>query len=203
MSGSRFAVLVSGSGTNLQAILDAVDSGFIPASPCLVLSDRPGVKALERAEAAGVSQVVLPFREFDDREAFTDAVVSEMVRMGADFAVLAGFMRILSPSACEAFPNAIINTHPSLLPAFQGPSAVAEALAYGVKISGCTVHFIDEELDHGPIIVQESVPVLPDDDEESLHARIKSVEHRLLPEVVANFAMGRYRVEGRHVHYVE
>lgn len=196
---TRFAVLASGAGTNLQAIVDAVASGQIAAEPSLVLTDRPGVKALERAEAAGIPRVVLPFRDFDDREVFTDAVVSEVVSSGADFVVLAGFMRILAPAACEAFPNAIINTHPSLLPAFQGASAVAEAIAFGVKLTGCTVHFIDEELDHGPIIVQEAVPVLPDDDEDSLHERIKAVEHRLLPEVVANFAAGRYLVDGRRV----
>lgn len=196
---SRFAVLASGAGTNLQAIVDAVADGRIHADPCLVLTDRPGIKALERADAAGIEKSVVPFGDFDDRAAFTEAVVGQLKAAKTDFAVLAGFMRILAPAACTAFPNAIINTHPSLLPAFQGPSAVAETLAYCVKITGCTVHFIDEELDHGPIIAQEPVPVLPGDDEESLHERIKVVEHRLLPEVVANFAAGRYRVEGRRV----
>ncbi|RIK11335.1 MAG: phosphoribosylglycinamide formyltransferase [Acidobacteria bacterium] len=196
---TRFAVLASGAGTNLQAILDAVASGQIAAEPSLVLTDRPNAKALDRAQAAGIPRAVLPFKDFESRETFTDAVVAEVKSSGADFVVLAGFMRILAPAACEAYPNAIINTHPSLLPAFQGASAVAEAIAYGVTVTGCTVHLIDEELDHGPIIVQEAVPVLPGDDEESLHERIKVVEHRLLPEVVANFAQGRYRVDGRHV----
>lgn len=199
---SRFAVLASGAGTNLQAIVDAVASGQIDARPSLVLTDRPGVQALARAEAAGIPRAVLTFGDFDDREAFTDAVVSEIKASGADFVVLAGFMRILAPAACEAYPNAIINTHPSLLPAFRGASAVAEAIAFGVKLTGCTVHFVDEELDHGPIIAQEAVPVLPDDDEDSLHERIKAVEHRLLPEVVANFAAGRYQVDGRRVALV-
>lgn len=199
---TRFAVLASGEGTNLQAILDAVASGQIAAEPSLVLTDRPNVKALERAAAAGIHRAVLPFRDFDDREGFTEAVIAEIEGSGADFVVLAGFMRILAPAACETYPNAIINTHPSLLPAFQGASAVAEAIAFGVKMTGCTVHFIDEELDHGPIIVQEAVPVLPGDDEDALHERIKVVEHRLLPEVVANFAAGRYRVDGRQVSLI-
>lgn len=164
-----------------------------------MVTDRPGVRALERAANAGVSAEVVDWSDHPDREAFTDAVAGAIARMEPDYIVLAGFMRILAASAVEQFSNRIINVHPSLLPAFKGAHAVRDALEYGVKVTGVTVHFVDEELDHGPIIRQEAVEVLPGDDEATLHGRIQQVEHRLLPEVVQSLALGQLVVVGRNV----
>ena len=192
----RVVVLASGSGTNLQVLLDAASSNWHVIG---VITDRPGVKALDRAAAASVPATVLAWDDFDDRGDFTAAVSNAIEQLEADFVVLAGFMRILGPEAVRRFPNRIINIHPSLLPAFAGAHAIRDALAHGVKLSGVTIHFVDEQLDHGPIIVQEAVPVLPGDDEATLHARIQQVEHRLLPAVVEVLAQGKLAVEGRIV----
>lgn len=196
----RIAVLVSGSGSNLQAILDraAADPGF-GAEVVLVLSDRPGVGALDRAHGAGVPTVVVDWTDHRDRVAFTAAVCDAAEGAGAEALVLAGFMRILAPEAVARFPDRIVNVHPSLLPAFPGGRAVEEALAHGVKVAGVTVHFVDEQVDHGPIIAQRAVSVDAGDTVASLHARIQAVEHELYPDVVADFAAGRLVVEGRHV----
>lgn len=199
MPKKRLAVLASGSGTNLQAIIDAVGDGAINAATCLVLTDRGEIKALERAEANGIPQAILPFADFSDRRAFTSAVVDVLREHGADFVALAGFMRILTAEAPNAYPNAIINTHPALLPAFPGAHAVEQALAHGAKMTGCTVHFVDEEVDHGPIIAQEGVAIMPGDTGESLHDRIKAVEHRIFPEALGAYADGRIEVDGRVV----
>ena len=194
----RIAVLVSGSGTNLQAILDreAADADF-GAEVVLVLSDRPDAGGLERATAAGIPIAVVPWN--GDREAFTALVCDTVIAAGAEAMVLAGFMRILGPEAVRRFPDRIINVHPSLLPAFPGARAVEDALAHGVRLAGVTVHFVDEQVDHGPIITQAAVPVAPDDTAETLHARIQILEHSLYPEAVADLAAGRLMVEGRHV----
>jgi phosphoribosylglycinamide formyltransferase-1 len=194
------AVLVSGSGSNLQALLDASadDPGF-GARIAVVISDRPGIGALTRATRAGVPVEVVRWGDFRDREAFSVAVCDTAERYEARALILAGFMRILSPIAIDRYPNQVINIHPALLPAFPGAHGVPEALAHGVKVSGVTVHFVDGEVDHGPIIAQRTVPVWPDDTEETLHARIQEEEHRLLPEVVKWFAAGRLRVDGRQV----
>lgn len=193
-------MLVSGSGSNLQALLDAsrADPEFA-AHIVVVISDRPGVKALARAEEAGVAAVTVPWTGFPTREAFTTAVCDAAEGHGAQALVLAGFMRILAPEAIRRFPLRILNIHPALLPAFPGAHAVPQALAYGVKLTGVTVHFVDEEVDHGPIISQAAVPVLPQDTEETLHARIQVEEHRLYPQAVKAFAQGRLVVEGRTV----
>ena len=198
------AVLVSGSGSNLQALLDAsaTDPDF-GARIVAVISDRAGVGALERATRAGVPAEVVRWGEFSDREAFSVAVCDTAERHGAEALILAGFMRILSPSAIDRYPNRIINIHPALLPAFPGPHAVPAALAHGVKVSGVTVHFVDDEVDHGPIIAQRTVPVQPGDTEETLHARIQKEEHSLFPEVVKAFAAGSLRVDGRRVIWEE
>ncbi|MEX1281466.1 MAG: phosphoribosylglycinamide formyltransferase [Acidimicrobiia bacterium] len=196
----RTAVLVSGSGSNLQSLLDrsASDPGF-GAEIVLVLSDRPGVRGLERASAAGVPTAVVAWADHADRAAFTTAVCDAIDAAGAELVVLAGFMRILAPEAVRRFPGRILNIHPSLLPAFPGAHAVEDALAHGVKLAGVTVHVVDEEVDHGPIIAQRAVEVRPDDDRDSLHARIQAVEHELYPDVVADVAAGRVVVDGRHV----
>jgi len=193
------AVLVSGSGSNLQSLLEAAARPGYAAEIVVVISDRPGVLALERAATAGVASVVVPWGDFDDRDRFTEAVCDVAADHGARALVLAGFMRILAPPAIRRFPNRILNVHPALLPSFPGAHAVPQALAYGVKLSGVTVHFVDEEVDHGPIISQEAVPVLENDDEASLHARIQEAEHRLLPAALDALARGTLRVTGRHV----
>ncbi len=204
MPRDPLAVLVSGSGTNLQAILDAAAAPGYAAEIVVVISDRPGVRALERAEAAGVPAEVVAWSDFGgDRDAFTAAVCDVADKYGATGLVLAGFMRILAPVAIERFPHRILNTHPALLPAFPGGHAVEEALDYGVKVTGVTFHFVDEQVDHGPIVWQGVVPMVPGDTVDSLTRRIQEVEHRHYPEVVAAFAAGRLRVDGRTVFWSE
>jgi phosphoribosylglycinamide formyltransferase-1 len=193
------AVLVSGSGTNLQALIDASANAAFGARIAVVISDRPGVGALDRADSAGLTSVVVAWRDHADRESFTAAVCEAARAHDAEALVLAGFMRILSRSAIESFPNRIVNTHPALLPAFPGARAVADALAHGVKLSGVTIHFVDEEVDHGPIITQEAVRVDDGDDEASLHAKIQEIEHRLYPEVVDALARDLIEADGRRV----
>lgn len=164
-----------------------------------VISDRPDAAALQRAQTAGVDTHVVDWSSYPSREAFTNAICAVAGELRPDLIVLAGFMRILSASAISAFPNQIINVHPSLLPAFAGAHAVSDALEHGVKVTGVTVHFVDEELDHGPIIAQQPVDVLVGDDEATLHARIQQVEHELLPAVVTSLARGEIEVAGRKV----
>jgi phosphoribosylglycinamide formyltransferase-1 len=194
----NIAVLASGSGTNLQALIDAPDLG---AEICVVVSDRPEAAALGRAEAAGIESRVVPWSEFDSRAEFTKAILGEMEQAGADGIALAGFMRVLSGELIAVYPNQVLNIHPSLLPAFPGANAVGQALDHGVKVTGVTVHFVDEKVDHGPIIAQRAVPVLPDDDLASLHARIQVEEHDLYPRVVSAFARGEIQVEGAKVRW--
>lgn len=196
VSPRRVVVLASGSGTNLQVLVDDQSPSW---SVVGVITDRPGIRALERAVAAGIPTVVVDWDDYDSRGTFTTAICEAIDDMRADLIVLAGFMRILAGIAIDRFPSRIINVHPSLLPAFPGAHAVRDALDYGVKVTGVTVHFVDEHLDHGPIIRQHAVPVLAGDDEESLHARIQIEEHRLLPEVVTALTEGRYEVVGRTV----
>jgi phosphoribosylglycinamide formyltransferase-1 len=187
----RVVVLVSGHGSNLQALLDA----GMPV--VLVAADRPDAYGLERARRAGVDTAVVRPGDHPDRPAFDLALRELVAGARPDVVCLAGFMRILGPAFVRAFPERIVNTHPSLLPAFRGAHAVRDALAYGVKVTGCTVHLVDEEVDHGPVLFQAAVPVEPGDDEDRLHERIKREEHRLLPLAVRLVAEGRVRVEGR------
>jgi phosphoribosylglycinamide formyltransferase-1 len=194
----NIAVLASGSGTNLQALIDAPDLG---AEICVGVSDRPEAAALGRAEAAGIESRVVPWSEFDSRAEFTKAILGEIEQAGADGIALAGFMRVLSGELIAVYPNQVLNIHPSLLPAFPGANAVGQALDHGVKVTGVTVHFVDEKVDHGPIIAQRAVPVLPDDDLASLHARIQVEEHDLYPRVVSAFARGEIQVEGAKVRW--
>jgi phosphoribosylglycinamide formyltransferase-1 len=194
------AVLVSGSGSNLQALLDSPGRG-VDFAICSIISDRPNIAALDRAQDAGVEAVVVPWSYFDSRETFTTAICDAALGSGAAGLVLAGFMRILSQTAMEQFPDAIINVHPALLPAFPGAHAVENALAHRVTITGVTVHFVDEQVDHGPIIAQEAVGVRPGDDVASLHERIQAVEHRLLPKVVGAFGRGLLTVHDRYVRW--
>lgn len=203
MTASRVVVLVSGGGTNLQSLLDAERAGTLgDAAVVGVVSNRPGVRALERAAAAGVPTRVLDHRAFADRAAFDAALRAEVEALGADLVVLAGFMRVLTEGFLAGFVDRVINIHPSLLPAFPGVRGPAQALQYGVKISGCTVHFVDAGLDTGAVIAQAAVPLRDDDTEETLAARILVEEHRLLPAAVADLAGARLRREGRRVHRV-
>jgi len=198
------AVLVSGSGSNLQALLDASESDpDFGGRIVVVIADRSGIGGLERATRAGVPAEVVRWGDFVDRESFSVALCDIADRYGAEALILAGFMRILSPVAMDRYPNRIVNIHPALLPAFPGAHAVPAALAHGVKVSGVTVHFVDDEVDHGPIIAQRAVPVQADDTEETLHARIQIEEHLLFPQVVKALAAGHLRVEGRRVIWEE
>lgn len=156
----------------------------------IVVSDRPGVAGLQRAEERGLPTTVVDWKSFPDRDAFTAAVCDAVDANRCTFMVLAGFMRILAPTAVERFPGRILNIHPSLLPSFPGAHAVEEALAHGVRVTGVTIHVVDELVDNGPIVAQEPVEVFPGDDAASLHARIQAVEHRLYPLVVADFVVG-------------
>lgn len=201
MSGLRIGVLVSGSGTNLQAILDAQGEGRLGgATVVLVISNRPGVLAIERARVAGAPVEVVDHRAFPgDRPAFERALVERLKSAEVGLVVLAGFMRLLGSTLLEAFPSKVINIHPALLPAFPGMDGQGQALRHGVKIAGCTVHFVDEGTDSGPIVAQAAVPVLDGDDEHSLASRILVEEHVLLPRVIRWIAEGRVVRDGRRV----
>ena len=199
MKKLRLGVLVSGGGTNLQALIDACADASFPAELALVVSNVEGAGALERAARAGVPSAVLPHKSFPDRDAFEQAVIDRLESAGVELVCLAGFMRLIGTRFLRAFPGRIINIHPALLPAFPGLHGPRQALAYGVKLAGCTVHFVDEGTDTGPILAQAAVPVLPDDDEASLAARILAQEHRLYPLAVRLIAEGKVRIEGRRV----
>jgi phosphoribosylglycinamide formyltransferase 1 len=199
----RVVVLVSGHGSNLQALLDEAAGPGAGMAVVLVAADRPDAHGLERARRAGIDTAVVRPADHPDRPAFDLALRDLVAGARPDVVCLAGFMRILGPAFVRAFPERILNTHPSLLPAFRGAHAVRDALAYGVKVTGCTVHLVDEEVDHGPVLFQAAVPVEDGDDEGRLHERIKREEHRLLPLAVRLVAQGRVRVEGRRARVVE
>jgi phosphoribosylglycinamide formyltransferase-1 len=182
---ARVVVLASGSGSTLQALLDATDPSYEVVA---VGSDKPGVRALERAAAAGVETFTVSPRDFADRPAWDTALAAEVARRAPDLVVLAGFMRILGAPVVEAFGGRMINTHPALLPSFPGAHGVRDALAHGVKVTGCTVHLVDAGVDTGPILDQVAVRVLDDDDEHTLHERIKDHERTLLVDVVGRLA---------------
>jgi phosphoribosylglycinamide formyltransferase-1 len=198
----RLVVMVSGGGTNLQAVLDACADGRIPARVVGVVSSKPGVYALERAQRAGVPAVVISPKDFADQAAHDEAVIEAIEGFGGQAVVLAGYLSILGPTLVNRYP--IVNIHPALIPSFCGKGyygrRVHEAvLEYGVKVSGATVHFVDEGTDTGPIIMQKCVPVLDDDTPETLAERVLKVEHEILPASVALLCEGRLRIEGRRV----
>jgi phosphoribosylglycinamide formyltransferase-1 len=188
-------VLVSGSGTNLQAILDAVAAGTLDARVAVVVANVATAGALERARAAGIAAVVVDHKAYEDRAAFDAAVVEVLRAHGVEVVVLAGFMRLITHVLLEAFPLRVVNVHPALLPAFPGVHAQKQALEHGVRVTGCTVHFVDTGTDTGPIIAQAAVPVLEGDDVEALRRRILAREHELLPRVLQWLAEGRVTVE--------
>jgi phosphoribosylglycinamide formyltransferase-1 len=194
----RLGILLSGRGSNFEAIARNIGEGRLEAEIAVVISNRPEARGLERAREMGVPAVCIPSKGMD-REAFDRLVAAELHRRGVELVCLAGFMRLLSGYFIREFPQRILNIHPSLLPAFPGLDAQHQALIHGVKYSGCTVHFVDEDLDAGPIILQAVVPVLDDDTTESLSARILAEEHRIYSEAIAIVLSGRYRIEGRRV----
>jgi phosphoribosylglycinamide formyltransferase-1 len=196
-------VLVSGRGSNLQAILEAIAGGHCPARVGVVASDRKEAAALDRARAAGLPVVALEPRAYPDREAFDAALRATLTAHRVELVCLAGYMRLLSAGFVAAFRGRILNVHPSLLPAFPGLRAQRQALAHGVKVSGATVHLVDDGLDSGPIVLQAAVPVRDDDTEETLAARILAEEHRLYPEAIRLFAEGRLDLAGRRVRVRE
>ena len=196
--------MVSGGGTDLQSVIDGVESGKIPGKIVVVIASKPGVFALERAKRAGIAGVVICKRDYADEQAFFEANLSTLRKYGVEGVVLAGYLSILGKEMIEAFPNKIINIHPALIPSFCGKGYYGlkvheAALAYGVKLSGATVHFVDEGADTGPIIAQRAVPVLPGDTPETLQQRVLEVEHEILPEAVALFCQDRLQVQGRMV----
>ncbi len=203
MALGRVVILISGRGTNMERLIQACQAGEVPAQVVRVISDNPEARGLERARAYGVPTVVVPARAFPDRAAFEAALLQAVQEAEPDLICLAGFMRILSPRFVEAYRYRIMNIHPALLPSFPGLHAQRQALEYGVKVSGCTVHFVDEGVDTGPIIVQKAVPVREDDTEETLAARILEKEHEAYPEAVRLFFEGRLRVEGRRVRILD
>ncbi len=195
----RVAVLASGSGTNLEAIVRACEEGELPARVVVVISDVPDAFALQRARNHGIPAAHLDPRSYPSRSHYDRALVRLLEENGAELVVLAGYMLLVGPEMVEAFRGRIMNIHPALLPSFPGTHAVADALEYGVKVSGVTVHFVDEGLDTGPIILQEAVRVEEDDDVESLHQRIHQSEYRIYKEAIRLYAQGRLRLEGRRV----
>lgn len=195
----NIAVLCSGNGTNLQAIIDAVKSGYLAARIALVISDNASAFAIDVAEKAGIETLVLNPKDFKTSEAFDKEIIKAIKAKGADLVVLAGFMRIMSPHFIKEYKDRIMNIHPALLPSFRGAHGIKDALEYGVKVTGVTVHFVDEKLDNGPIILQKAVEINDDDTEETLLARVHKEEHKLYPKAVKLFVEGRLRIEGRRV----
>jgi phosphoribosylglycinamide formyltransferase-1 len=192
-------VLISGGGTNLKAIIDAIEAKKLDAEICVVLSNQAGAYGLARAKQHGIATAVLDHKSFASREDYDQAVVDVLRARAVELVILAGFMRLLSPVFIKAYSNRIMNIHPSLLPSFPGLHVQKKALDHGVRFAGCTVHFVNEECDEGPIIIQAVVPVYPDDDEATLAARILKQEHRIYPRAIQLYAEGRLRVTGRKV----
>jgi phosphoribosylglycinamide formyltransferase-1 len=192
-------VLVSGSGSNLQSIIDHVEAGTLDAEIRVVLSNNPEAYALERCRKHQISAVVLDHHQFDSRESYDRRAIEILESSYVELVVMAGFMRILSPEFFRAFPRRIINIHPALLPAFPGMHVQQKALEYGVKFAGCTVHFADEGIDTGPIIIQSVVPVYEDDTTDTLSARILKEEHRIYPQAIQYYAEGKIVIKDRKV----
>jgi phosphoribosylglycinamide formyltransferase 1 len=198
----NIAVLCSGSGTNLQAIIDSVKSGYINADIALVASDNKNAFALTRAKAAGIETLILDPKDFNGREDFDKELVKHLKKNKVELVVLAGFMRLMSSYFIKEYKNRIINIHPALLPSFKGTHGIKDALDYGVKVTGATVHFVDEKLDNGPIILQKAVEIKEDDTEETLLERVHKEEHKIYPEAIRLFVEGKLKVEGRRIKIV-
>lgn len=195
----RVAVLASGRGSNFQAVIDAIRDRRVPASCVRLITDNPKAYAIERAKTAGIPFTVVDYESFPSRNAYERALLRAMQDCNADLFVLAGYMRIVGKEIVQAFAGRIINIHPALLPSFPGLHGQRQAIRHGVKVSGCTVHFVDDSLDGGPIIIQQCVPVLESDNEDTLAARILGEEHRCLPEAIRLICEDRLVIEGRQV----
>jgi phosphoribosylglycinamide formyltransferase 1 len=196
-STRRLGILISGRGSNLQAIIEAIGTGRLTASVGIVIANDPAAQGLQRARAAGIETAVLPHRDWPSRDAYDRALVAKLREYHVDLVCLAGFMRLLGPAFIDAFPNRVVNVHPSLLPSFPGVDAQSQALQHGVKVSGATVHFVTTELDAGPIIVQAAVPVLDGDTTDALADRILQQEHRLYSEAIQLVLDGGWSLVGR------
>lgn len=192
-------VLISGGGTNLQSIIDAIEAKRLDAVIRVVISNKDNAYGLVRAKNHGIPTEILDHKKFPTREAYDEAIVALLRARGVELVILAGFMRLLSPVLVAAYSNRIMNIHPALLPAFPGLHGQKQAVECGVRFAGCTVHFVNEECDQGPIIIQAVVPAYPDDTEETLSARILKQEHRIYPRAIQLYSEGRLRVEGRKV----
>lgn len=203
MKKIRLGILVSGRGSNLQAIIDNIEKGDLSAEIAVVISDQPDAFALERARRHNIPALAMRWKDYETREAYDAALAAELKRRGVELVCLAGFMRIVTGNLIKEFPNRIMNIHPSLLPSFPGVHVQKKALKYGVKFSGCTVHFVDEGTDTGPIIIQAVVPVLDTDTEDTLAERILRQEHKIFSRAIQLFAEGRLKVEGRRVFVAE
>lgn len=203
MSPKRVAILISGRGSNMVSLVEAMQDGRIPAEPALVLANLPDAAGLERAAALGVPTRVIDHRELKPRRRHDAAVVAALDEARIDLVCLAGYMRLITGLFVEAYRHRILNIHPSLLPAFPGLHAQRQALEYGVRQAGCTVHFVDEQTDHGPIVLQAAVPVLDGDDEATLAARILEHEHALYVDAVRLWAEGRLAIDGRRVRILD
>lgn len=199
MSNLRLGVLASGRGSNFQAIIDEIESKRLNAEIVLLITDNPSAFAIERAKKHGIEYLVMRPKEYSSKDDYFIKIAEELKKRDVGLVVLAGFMRIVRKPLIDAFPNRIMNIHPALLPAFPGLHGQRQALEYGVKISGCTVHFVDEGMDTGPIIIQAAVPVFQDDTEDTLSERILRFEHKIYPEAIRLFSEGRIEVEGRMV----
>lgn len=195
----RLGILISGSGTNLQAIIDSIESGRLNAEAALVISDRPAAYGIERAKKHNIQALVIDRALYNGKEPFEHAIIKALSEKEVGLVVCAGFMRLLSSLFIKAFPMRVMNIHPSLLPAFPGLNTHKNVIAYGARFSGCTVHFVDEGLDTGPIIMQAAVPVMEGDTPESLAQRIHIEEHRVYPQAIRLFADGKLKVIGRRV----
>lgn len=193
----RLGVLISGRGSNLQALIDAIGGGRLDAAIAVVISNREDVEGLARARAAGIEAVIVSHRGWPSRADHDHAIVGELRARDVGLVCLAGYMRLVGAPLLEAFPNAILNIHPSLLPSFPGVDAQRQAIEHGVRISGVTVHFVTSELDNGPVVLQRAVPVLDDDTADTLAARILAEEHKVYPEAVGLVLAGGWRIEGR------
>ena len=192
-------VLASGRGSNFQSIIDSIDSGFLNAKITALITDNPEAYAIERAEKHGIEALVIKPRGFSDRNAYYSHIAGELKKRGVELVVLAGFMRVVGKALIDEYRNKIMNIHPALLPSFPGLHGQKQAADYSVKISGCTVHFVDEGMDTGPIIIQAAAPAYHDDTEETLSERILKQEHKIFPYAIKLYSEGRISVEGRKV----
>jgi len=198
---ARVAVLISGRGSNFVSLAKAVKRGVVPARIVLVVSNEPGAAGLEKAREMGIETAALPHRDYPSRQAHEAAVIAELERVAAEWVCLAGYMRLLSAEFVGHYRERMLNIHPSLLPSFPGLDVQQKAIDYGVKVSGCTVHLVDEGLDSGPIVVQRAVPVLDSDTDDSLSARILEEEHQAYPEALRRLLTEPWRVVGRRVRF--